>query len=106
METLRAVLRPASGSSLERFSRGLLPLQPATHRHPQTCLPPHEPAGCTVWTPAAHPSRGREDLRPCPPAPHPGAEAALTKMQEVGAAGWRRSAVGGGERRGLGGRGV
>ena len=71
METLRAVLRPASGSSLERFSRGLLPLQPATHRHPQTCLPPHEPSrvhsvdtGC-----APVPGEGGPETMPARPTP-------------------------------------
>lgn len=41
-----------------------------------------------------------------PARPPPGAEASLTQMQEVSAAGWGWSTVGGGEGRGLGSRGV
>lgn len=103
-ETLRAVRRPVSGSSRGSSGASSRCSQPHTDTpKPASC--PLNPAGCTVQTPAAPPPQGREDLRPCPPAQHPGAEAALTQTQEVGAAGRRRSAVGGGEGRGLGGWG-
>lgn len=83
---------------------------------PRTCLPSSPK---TQGPLAASPSQGREDLQPhgvraepmeskhVAHLPAPGnAEAALTQVQEVRAAGWGWGAVGGGEGCGRGGQRV